>query len=378
MNNPRYIGTSSTVAPSKNEPTVSPLCGSTSTVETTGTSQQQLQEKDGSPLIKKPKLTASHESLNSTASSGPQVSVHSSSEKQGQYSDTHLHAKKPKFTASHESLNSTTSSDQRISVHSGGWGWGQQDTVDNLYDTQKPKLTASHGSLNSASSSGQQSSIYGEGLRQQESESRPCTNSELTLSHESLDSKSGQQPSAHARLSECALKIPSTSHTVQKQHLVLTSAREVTKTPAEGVAADVTPGLASVSIGMPDTGSEVKHPLRHINNQASILPSSPMSSSVKLEEDKTSNIDELNDLDRTTPTEERVPLPSATVGIPSVVRGNAEGDVKYQPMVDEWSQQQQQQIGDDEPHFKGGLMKAPLPSPIDWQGSNCLCNITVL
>ena len=56
--------------------------------------------------------------MNSTASSGQQLSVHSGGERWGQQeTDSHRHTKKTKLTASHESLNSTTSSGQR-SVHS--------------------------------------------------------------------------------------------------------------------------------------------------------------------------------------------------------------------------------------------------------------------
>ena len=335
------------------------------TIADTSNTQQQQQDRDDVPL----KLTASRESLNSTVSSGLQVSVHSGSERPGQGSDTHLHTKKPKLTASHESLNSTTSSDQQISVYSGGESWRQQDTVYNPRGTQKPKFTASQDSLNSTSSSGQQSSIYGERQKLQEREGHPHTKSKLTVSHESLNSTatSEQQTSAHVsskRLSEGQLEKPSD----KSEHLRLKPERDITKAPMENDVADVTL-LASASVGMPNTvkfGNEVHvgHQLRHVQNHASLLPSDQMSSPIKLEEDKTSNSDELNDLDRTTPTEERVPPPPAAPGgISSVAplissstihEGGSVSTSIPQPMIDEHSQQQQQ-LG-DEPRLKGGML----------------------
>ncbi len=360
VNNPRNLVTPSAAASSKNRPTDPPLRGGMTTAETSST-RQQLQDKDGPPL-EKPKLSASRESLNSTVSSGLQVSVHSSSERWGQDSDTHLHTKKLKPTASHESLNSTTSSDQQISVYSGGEGWRQQDTVDNPRGIQKPKFTASQDSLNSMSSSGQQSSVCGERQKLQERESCPYTKSKLTLSYESLNSTttSGQQASAHTngkRLSEDQLEMPSD----KIEHSRLLPERDVTKAPMEGGVANVTP-LATASVGMPNTvkfGNE--HRLRHVKNQSLSLPSDQMSSTIKSEDDKASIVDELNDLDRTTPTEEGVPPPAPGVlpSVASLVSSDTMhkgGSVKviHKPMVDEHSQQWQQ-LG-DEPRLKRGML----------------------
>ena len=375
VNNPRNIVTPSAAPSHKAEPTVSSLhvSGGATLADTTTT--QQRQDKDDTPLIRKPKLTASHESLNSTASSGLLIGVHSSSEKWGQDSDIHVHTKKPKLTASHESLNSTTSSGQQISVHSGGERWGQQDTD----TTQKPTFAGSHDSLNSTSSSGQQSSMYGERWKYQERESHPHTNSKLIVSHESLNptAKSGQQPSVHTsgkRLSDgAALKKPSGLNE-QNQHLI-TPARDVTKVPVESDVANVTP-LASASIGTPNTmkfGNEVERPLKHVQNQASTLPSTSTltSSSIKLEAGDAGSIDELNDLDRTTPTEERVHLPPGPIGVPlaaTLVSSSAihdDSSTKYQSKLSEHSEQQQ--LG-DKPRLEGGLTKALLPSPMEWQG----------
>ena len=174
---------------------------------------------------------------------------------------------------------------------------------------------------------------------------------------------SEQQASAHAsgkRLSEDQLEKPSD----KSEHLRLKPERDVIKSPMEG---DVTP-LASASVGMPNTvkfGNEVHvgHQLRHVQNHASLLPSDQMSSPIKLEEDKASKSDELNDLDKTTPTAARVPPPPpAPGGILSVAplvssnTINEGGSVKIipQPMVDEHSQQQQQ-LG-DEPRLKEGML----------------------
>ena len=288
MNNPRNIITPS-AAPSKS--TVSPSStGTTGTIGDTTSTKQQQHERDDGPLIKKPKLTASHESLNSTVSSGQQVSVHSSSsERWGQQeSDSRLDVRKARLTASHESLNSTTSSGQQVSVHSGSnERWGQQDSDSHLH-ARKPKLTASHESLSSTASSGQQSRV----------------------------SAGGERWSAPLGIPNTAVKF----------------------------------------------GNEVERPLRHVENQASKLPSS-QTSSIKLEE---GDANELNDLDRTTPTDKRVPLPPGPIGVPlaaTLVNNSAiheHGDIKYQPMVGEHSEQQQ--LG-DEPY-----LKVALPSPMDWQG----------